>query len=98
MAPESRAITAFSTPQGHYHWLRMPFGLKSAPITFQRMMNTIFAEEIGKNVYIYLDDVIIYGKDTESHLDSLEAVLLRLRQAGLKAKLNVNFLNLRFNS
>ena len=46
MAPESRAITAFSTPQGHYHWLRMPFGLKSAPITFQRMMNTIFAEEI----------------------------------------------------
>ena len=46
MAPESRAITAFSTLQGHYHWLRMPFGLKSAPITFQRMMNTIFAEEI----------------------------------------------------
>ena len=87
MVPESMAITAFSTPQGHYHWLCMPFGLKSAPITFQRRMNTIFAEEIGKNVYIYLDDVIICGNDPESHLDSLEAVLLRLRQAGLKAKL-----------
>ncbi len=35
MAPESRAITAFSTPQGHFHYKRMPFGLKSAPITFQ---------------------------------------------------------------
>ncbi len=50
-APESRAVTAFSTPQEHFHYKRMPFGLKSAPSTFQRMMNTIFAEEIVKNVY-----------------------------------------------
>ena len=59
MAPELRVIMAFSTLQGHYHWLRMLFCLKSAPITFQRMMNTIFAEEIGKNVYIYPDEVIL---------------------------------------
>lgn len=87
MAPESRAVTAFSTPQGHFQWKRMPFGLKSAPITFQRMMNTIFAEEIGKDVYVYLDDVIICGKDLRSHLGSLESVLLKLRDSGLKAKL-----------
>ncbi len=65
----------------------MPFGLKSAPITFQRMMNPIFAEEIGKNVYAYLDAVIVCGKDSKSHLESLEAVLLKLRESGLKAKL-----------
>ncbi len=86
MAPESRAITAFSTPQGHFHYKRMPFGLKSAPITFQRMMNTIFAEEMSKNVYAYLDDVIICGKNSKSHF-SLEVVLLKLIESGLKAKL-----------
>ncbi len=41
LAPESREITAFSTLTGHFEWLRMPFGLKSTPITFQRMINTL---------------------------------------------------------
>ncbi len=76
--PESRTITAFSTPQGQFHWRRIPFELKSALVTFLRMMNTIFSEEIDKNVYAYLDDVIICGKDSKSHLESLEAVLLKL--------------------
>ncbi len=44
LAPESREVTAFSTPTGHFEWLRMPFGLKSASITFQRMINTLFAD------------------------------------------------------
>ena len=88
LAPESRKITAFSTPKGHFEWLRMPFGLKSAPITFQRLMNTIFAPMIGKNVYAYLDDLIIFSKDIASHLTDLESVLLRLREAGLKVKLS----------
>ena len=88
MAPESRKITAFSTPNGHFEWLRMPFGLKSAPITFQRLMNTLFASMIGKHVYAYLDDLIIFSKDVHSHLQHLESVLLRLREAGLKAKVS----------
>ncbi len=48
LAPESREITAFSTPNGHFEWLRMPFGLKSAPITFQRMINDLFQAHLGK--------------------------------------------------
>ncbi len=46
-APESKEITAFSTPNGHYHWLRMPFGLEAAPLTFQRTINTILAGMLG---------------------------------------------------
>ncbi len=53
----------------------MPFGLKSAPISFQRMINTLFS-----------DDVIICNKDPESHFATLEAVLLKLKEAGLEAK------------
>ena len=87
MAPESREVTAFSTPQGHYEWLRMPFGLKSAPITFQRMINTLFADLLGKHVYAFLDDIIISSENWESHIKTLEEVLLRLKEAGLKAKL-----------
>lgn len=58
-------------------------------IRFQCMLNTctIFAEEIGKNVFIYLAGMIICGKDFKSHLDRLETVFLRRRQADLKAKL-----------
>ncbi len=62
----------------------MPFGLKSAPITFQRMINTLFSDMLGKNVHGYLDDLIICSKDGDVHLAHLEAVLLKLKEAGLK--------------
>ncbi len=87
MAAESREITAFSTPSGHFEWVRMPFGLKIAPITFQRMINTLFSDLISKGVYAYLDDLIIFSMDDDSHLAKLETVLLKLKEAGMKAKL-----------
>ncbi len=87
LAPESREITAFSTPNGHFEWLRMPFGLKSTPITFQRMINHLFSGTLGKGVYAYLDDLLIFGKDIDSHLTNLETVLRTLQEAGRKAKL-----------
>ncbi len=59
LAPESREVRAFSTPTGHFEWLRMPFGLKSSPITFQRMINTLFADILSKDIYAYLDDLLI---------------------------------------
>ncbi len=87
LAPESREVTAFSVPTGHFEWLRMPFGLKSAPITFERVINTLFADILGKDVYAYLDDLIICSKNGDNHLADLEAVLLKLKEAGLKARL-----------
>ncbi len=82
LAPESKDITAFSTPTGHFEWLRMPFGLKSAYIAFQRMIHTLFADMLGKDIYAYLDDFIIRSKNGD-----LDAVLLKLKEAGFKAKL-----------
>ncbi len=86
MAPESREITAFSTPSGHYQWLRMPFGLKSAPLTFQRMINNIFAGMLGTSVPAYLDDLIVVSRDAETHFKDLRAVFQRLQEANLKVK------------
>lgn len=87
MAPESREITAFSTPHGHFEWTRMPFGLKGAPLTFQRTMNSIFGDLLGNSVYVYLDDIIIASKDVHAHMETLKAVLHRLQEVGLKLKI-----------
>ena len=80
--------TAFITPYGHYEWLVMPFGLAYAPGTFQRPMNNILHDYLGRFVAVYLDDVIIYSKGTlENHLDHLQQVFETLRRANLKIKL-----------
>ncbi len=78
MAPESREVTAFITPNGHFEWTLMPFGLKGAPLTFQRTMNNIFGGMLENSVYIYPDDIIIASKDMTSHMETLKSVLKRL--------------------
>ncbi len=83
MAPESREVTEFRTPNGHLEWTRMPFGLKGAPLTFQRTMNNVFGDMLGNSVYIYLDEIIIASKDTTSHMETLISVLKRLQEVGL---------------
>ena len=87
LTEESKPITAFSTDSGHYEFVRMPFGLRNAPITFQRLMNSIFGDMIGSKVYVYLDDFVIFSKDVDSHLEIICEVLERLTEAGLKLQL-----------
>ncbi len=87
MDDKSREITAFSTPTGHYEWLRLPMGLRNAPLTFQRMVNTLFSGAIGKGLFVYLDDIIVVSKDLDGHLQQLSLVFQKLTQVGLKAKL-----------
>ena len=67
LAEEDRAKTAFSTPTGHYEYLRMPFGLKSAPSTFQRLMNNIFMGLLGTRCFVYLDYANIFGETLQEH-------------------------------
>ncbi len=65
----------------------MTFGLKSAPIIFQRIINTLFGELLGNGVHAYLDDIIVASPSADPHFAKLEAVLRTLETAGLKAKL-----------
>ena len=84
MNPEDRHKTAFATQFGLYEWKAMPMGLKNAPATFERLMDLIMTGLNWKNVLIYLDDILIFGKDFDEHYDNLREVLDRLRRAKLK--------------
>jgi transposase InsO family protein len=77
MDPESIEKTAFSSDNNHYEFLRMPFGLRNAPPTFQRAMNSLFAGR--PNVLVYLDDIIIFSETFDDHMKHLESVFEILR-------------------
>ncbi|XP_050598908.1 uncharacterized protein LOC126926582 [Bombus affinis] len=84
MDPESKKYTALSTSQGHYHCNRMPLRLKNAPVTFQRMRNTVLRGLTNKHCFAYLDDIIIFAQSIEEHNQNLSIVLQRLRELGFK--------------
>ncbi|XP_078246874.1 uncharacterized protein LOC144588278 [Pogona vitticeps] len=84
MAEESRDKTAFITHVGTFRFRRMPFGLKNAGASFQRMIDKLLQGLPYANAY--LDDVAIFSNDFESHLTHIETVLSRLQQAGLTVK------------
>ena len=86
MAPEDVNKTAFRVPGavGLFEYLVMTFGLKNAGATYQRAMNYIFHDLIGKLVEIYIDDVVVKSKSAGGHLEDLRQVLERTRRFGLK--------------
>jgi len=86
ISPEDVPKTAFSTPFGHYEFKVLSFGLTNAPATFQAVMNDIFRPYIGKFVLVYLDDILVFSKSPEEHVQHLQLVLQRLRDHDLYAK------------
>lgn len=88
MEESSRDYTAFTAGNFKYRWARMPMGLSTAPLTWQRAVNTIFCDLIGNGVHVYLDDVIIYGKDRKDHNETLAEVMRLLRKNNLQLKIS----------
>lgn len=87
VAEEDKHKTAFTVgPLGFYECTRMPFGLTNAPATFQRLMETCMGDLYLTHCLLYLDDIVVYSATYEEHMQRLEAVFRRLREAGLKLK------------
>jgi hypothetical protein len=87
MKEEDKKKTAFITKWGTYEFNVMPFGLTNAPATFQRLMDKILRPFINKFVVVYLDDITIYSKTFQEHLDHVQQVMNVLKEANLKLNL-----------
>lgn len=86
--PRDRMKTAFSTTNGHYEFTRMPFGLKNAPATFQRLINHVLKDLINKICVVYLDDILIFSTSLQEHLNSLQEVFQKLRESNLQIQID----------
>ena len=80
--------TAFRTRYRHYEFLVMPFGLTNAPAAFMDLMNRVFRPYVDQFVVVFIDNILVYSKDRESHDTHLQVVLENLRKEQLYAKLS----------
>nr|KYP38440.1 Transposon Ty3-G Gag-Pol polyprotein [Cajanus cajan] len=80
MHPRDEDKTAFVTESSNYCYQVMPFGLKNAGATYQRLMNKIFTSQIGKNMEVYVDDMVVKSASLTSHVTDLAEVFHALRQ------------------
>lgn len=88
MHPEDVEKTALVSPQGVYEYVRMPFGLKNAPATFQRLMNHILRDYINKTCIVYLDDILPFLTSLKEHIKKLMDILRVLQKYNLKLQVS----------
>ena len=84
MAPEDMEKTSFITEWGTYCYRIMPFGLKNARATYQRVVTTLFHDMMHRDVEVYVDDMIVKSRYRVDHLAVLQRLFERIRQFRLR--------------
>ena len=84
MHDDDQDKTSFVTSQDLFYYRVMPFGLKNAGTTYQRLMNKMFAPQIGRNVQVYVDDMLVKSRWEEDHLKDLKETFDTLRSYNMK--------------
>jgi hypothetical protein len=84
MKEEDKASTSFITPFGTYCFIRMPEGLKNAGSTFSCLTKTVLEGQVGRNIFTYVDDIVVASKNKEDHLADLAETFANMREARLR--------------
>ena len=84
LALEDQEKTVFVTPIGNYHYKVMRFRLKNAGSTYQRMMTRMFEPQLGKNIEVYIDDMVVKSKLESEHVNDLRNIFAILRRHKLR--------------
>ena len=88
LALDDQEKTSFVTPIGNYHYKVMPFGLKNAGSTYQRIMTKMFKSQMDKNIEVYINDMVVKSKILSEHIGDLTNIFKILR--GHKLYLNAS--------
>ena len=88
LALDNQEKTSFVTPIGNYHYKMMSFGLKNAGSTYQRMMTKMLEAQMGKNIEVYIDDMVVKSKIVSKHIGDFTNIFKILR--GHKLRLNAS--------
>ena len=87
VSPESKELTAFTAgPLGFFEFNRMPFGLCNSGASFQRMIEKVLKPLLPHDCLVYVDDIVVFSKDVDTHLEKLKRVFEQLRAHGLRLK------------
>ncbi|WUR04560.1 endonuclease [Vairimorpha necatrix] len=83
LAEKDRYKTAFRFKHLLYEWNVMPMGFKNAPAIFQRFIDDVLQEEIGKSCFVYVDDILVFGENEEEHDFNYEKIITKLKSYNL---------------
>ena len=84
MEPSDQEDTTFITPTGIYCYLAMPFGLKNAGATYQRLVKKMFKDQLGDTMEVYIDDMVVKSKEAKNHVRDLKQAFEILDQYNMK--------------
>jgi hypothetical protein len=84
MKEEDKASTSFITPFGTYYFVRMPKGLKNVGSAFSRLTKKVLENQVGRNIFTYVDDIVVASKSKEDHLANLTETFANMRDARLQ--------------
>ena len=84
MNPDDQEKTSFISERGTYCYTVMPFGLKNAGATYQRLVNKMFAEQLEKTMEVYIDDMLVKSLEAVNHVEHLQQTFSTLKKYNMK--------------